>query len=46
MSFLDYAIIRMRYAMQDIACILAIIYVSDHYNLFEKLFAFIDKISL
>ena len=46
MSFLDFVIIRMRYALQDIACILIIAYVADHYNLFEKLFAFLDKISL
>ena len=46
MTFLDFIIIGMKRAMHDMAAILAIIYVSDHYNLFEKLFAFLDKISL
>jgi len=35
-----------RRALHDTAAILAIYYVQDHYNLFEKLVAFLDKISL
>lgn len=46
MHLFDRMIIMFRQGMHDTAAILAIYYVQDKYNLFEKLVAFLDLISL
>jgi len=46
MHFFDRMIIMFRQGLHDIAAILAIYYVQDKYNLWEKYVAFLDLIGL